>query len=220
MRTGGQAKAPALPYDAIVIPGGGVRPGGELPPWVKPRMDRALALAGGSYLMPLSAGTPHRAPPLDEFGYPWTEARAGARYLARHGADPARILMEELSYDTIGNAYFSRVLHAIPRGFQRLLVITSAFHMPRTEAVFRWVYELEAPGVPCEVEFESVPDEGIDAATLLLRTEKEKKSLAAVEHERPRIRTLADMHEWLFTRHGAYSWPGECKQGSGEVPLY
>ena len=207
-------------YDAIVIPGGGVRPGGELPPWVTPRMDRALELAGDSYLMPLSAGTPHRPPPLDEHGFPWTEARAGARYLVQHGADPARILMEESSFDTIGNAYFSRTIHAIPRGFERMLVVTSAFHMPRTEAVFRWVYELDAPGARCELDFLEVADSGVEASMLEDRVAKERAALRAVEERRRAIRTLAQMQEWLFTVHGAYSWPGERKTGGGTAPLY
>src|SRR5215472_440663 len=147
-----------MAYDAVIIPGGGVRPGGELPAWVKPRLDRALELAGDAWLMPLSAGTPHRPPPLDAHGFPILEARAGAEYLIARGADPRRILMEAASYDTIGNAYFSRVIHAIPRGFRRVLIITSEFHMPRTEAAFRWIWEMPAPGGACTLEFECVPD--------------------------------------------------------------
>jgi hypothetical protein len=205
-------------YDAIVIPGGGVRPGGKLPPWVTPRLDRALAVAGSAFLMPLSAGTPHRAPPLDERGFPWTEARAGARYLVERGAAPERILMEESSYDTIGNAYFSRTIHAIPRGFERLLVVTSAFHMPRTEAVFCWVYGLEGAGAACALDFEAVPDGAIDRDLLEARAAKERAALEAVEARRREIHTLAQMHQWLFTVHGAYSW--KERAAAGEAPLY
>ncbi|MDR3698192.1 MAG: YdcF family protein [Candidatus Sulfopaludibacter sp.] len=207
-------------YDAIVIPGGGVRAGGELPAWVTPRLDRALAVAGHAYLMPLSAGTPHRAPPLNERGFPWTEARAGARYLVAHGVEPERILMEESSYDTIGNAYFSRVIHATPRGFERLLVITSAFHMPRTEAIFRWVYGLESPGAPCAVDFDTVPDCGIDPTVLAARVEKERTALEAVATLRSEIRTQAQLNAWLFTVHGAYSWKGERAVPPENAPLY
>jgi hypothetical protein len=207
-------------YDAIAIPGGGARADGELPPWVTPRLDRALAVAGRAYLMPLSAGTPHRAPPLDERGFPWTEARAGARYLVAHGADPGRILMEESSYDTIGNAYFSRMIHAVPRGFARMLVITSAFHMPRTEAIFRWVYRLEGPGAACTVDFEEVPDCGIDPRILAARREKERTALDALAAPRAEIRTLPQLHAWLFTVHGAYSWKAERAVPAQNALLY
>ena len=207
-------------FDAIVIPGGGVRAGGELPPWVTARLDRALAVAGSAYLMPLSAGTPHRAPPLDELGFPWTEARAGARHLVKRGADPGRILMEESSYDTIGNAYFSRMIHAAPRGFQRLLVITSAFHMPRTEAIFRWVYGLEGPGASSALEFDEAADCGMDPHMLAARMEKEKTALEALPALRSEIRKLEQLHAWLFAVHGAYSWRAKRPVPAENAPLY
>jgi hypothetical protein len=192
-------------FDAIIVPGGGVREGGDLPAWVKPRLDRALELAGDAWLVPLSAGTPHRPPPLDARGFPILEARAGAEYLIARGADPRRILMEEASYDTIGNAYFSRVIHAIPRGFRRVLVVTSEFHMPRTEAAFRWIWGLPSPGGECALEFESVMDDGLDAKVLALRREKERVGLVRIEELRQRIRTFSELHEWVFSEHGVYA---------------
>jgi hypothetical protein len=194
-------------YDAIFIPGGGVREGAVLPEWVAARFDRALAIPGDHLLIPLSAGTPHRPPPLDSRGFPISEARAGAEYLIRHGADPRRIALEESSYDTVGNAYFSRVVHAIPRGFRRALVITSAFHMPRTEAAFLWIYGLPAPGPACELDFEAVSDTGLDAPTLAARIAKERASLEQLRAVAARIDTLAAAHAWLFSEHGAYA-PG------------
>jgi hypothetical protein len=189
-------------YDAILIPGGGVREGGELPPWVTRRLDRALEHAGGAWLVALSAGTPHRPPPLDARGFPILEARAEADYLIARGADPRRVLLETASYDTIGNAYFSLVMHAIPRGFERALVITSEHHMPRTEVVFRWIYGLENR---CALDFETVSDAGIDPEMLAARRERERASLEVVEQLRERIRTFAALHEWLFTEHGCYA---------------
>ncbi|HLH17265.1 MAG TPA: YdcF family protein [Bryobacteraceae bacterium] len=194
-----------MEYDAILIPGGGVRAGGNLPVWVTRRLDRAMERAGSAWLVPLSAGTPHRPPPLDDSGFPILEARAGADYLAARGAEPERILIEAASYDTIGNAYFSSVVHAIPRGFRRALVVTSEFHMPRTEAVFRWVYGLAGPGEGCALDFDTVSDEGLDREMLRERIAGERARLAAVGELTGRIRSLADLHRWLFTEHGAYA---------------
>jgi hypothetical protein len=206
-------------FDAVIIPGGGVRPGGELPAWVKPRLDRALGLAGDAWLMPLSAGTPYRPPPLDARGFPILEARAGAQYLIECGADPRRILMEASSYDTIGNAYFSRVIHGIPRGFRRVLVVTSEFHMPRTEAAFRWIWGMAAPGGDCTLEFESVADAGHDAEMLELRRKKERAGLAILEKLRRRIRTFSELHEWVFLEHGMYSAVRRVEDGV-DVRMY
>jgi len=153
-------------------------------------------------LMPLSAGTPYRPSPVDERGFPIFEARAGAGYLERRGVDPRRILIEESSYDTIGNAYFSRVIHIVPRAFRRVLVVTSAFHLARTEAVFRWVYALDGPC--CTVEFESVPDIGIEPEALDARVAKERTSLESFQRISAGIGALAELHRWLFTEHAAY----------------
>lgn len=193
------------PYDAILIPGGGVRDNAALPEWVRARFDRALAIPGSPFLIPLSAGTPHRPPPIDEHGFPIAEAAAGARYLLARGVDPHRILIEASSYDTIGNAYFARAVHVDPRGFAHALVITSEFHMPRTEAVFRWVFALPGPGAGCELDFLSTPNTGISEPSLHARLEKERTSLAQFRAVETRIRSLADLHQWLFTEHGAYA---------------
>ena len=194
-----------VPYDAILIPGGGVRAGGVLPPWVAARFDRALALAGDACLIPLSGGTPHRPPPLDPRGFPISEAHAGAAYLIARGIPPCRILVEASSFDTIGNAWFSRILHVIPRGFEHLLVVTSAFHMPRAEAVFRWIYSLDAPGPRVTLTFETTPDIGTDPEALRARQAKESARLQELEQLRSRISSLPDLHRWLFTEPGAYS---------------
>jgi DUF218 domain-containing protein len=205
-------------YDAILIPGGGVRSGGVLPPWVTARFDRALEVAGGAWFLPLSGGTTHRPPPLDARGFPISEAQAGAAYLVARGVDRRRILVEASSYDTIGNAWFSRVVHAIPRGFERLLVVNSAFHMPRTEAVFRWVYDLDGPGSRCVLEFEAVPDIGIAPEVLRARLAKEAASMQELDALRSRIMSLRELHDWLFTEHAAYSaHPRSPGDGSQEI---
>jgi uncharacterized SAM-binding protein YcdF (DUF218 family) len=58
------------------------------------------------------------------------------------GVRASSILKETASYDTVGNAYFSLVSHAIPAAWRRLAVVTSAFHMPRSRALYEGVYEL------------------------------------------------------------------------------
>lgn len=77
--------------------------------------------------------------------------------------------------------------------------------MPRTEAAFRWIWEMPAPGGTCALEFESVADEGLDAEMLALRREKERAGLVILEALRQRIRTFLELHEWVFSDHGVYS---------------
>src|SRR6202050_2665668 len=145
--------------DAVLIPGGGLTDSGELPPYVTARLDRALAHAA-AYFIPLSAGTPHRPPPLNARGYPVYEALPAARYLRAHGIPERRIPPETFSYHPIGNAFCTRVVHAEPRGLRRLHVVTSGFHMPRTEAIFRWVFGVSPSGL-YELSFEAAETAGI-----------------------------------------------------------
>jgi uncharacterized SAM-binding protein YcdF (DUF218 family) len=194
--------------DAILIPGGGVREGGALPSWVERRLDRAVQLDAGQYIITLSAATTHRPPPLDKNSFPIFESVAAAKYLIDAGVQPERILTETHSYDTIGNAFFSRVIHADPLRLCRLLVITSDFHLPRAQAVFNWIYGLEPRTVPYELQFESVFDPSMDGNVLRDREEKERRSLASLADLTNRITTLRDLHRWLFTEHEAYKAAG------------
>lgn len=192
-------------YEAILIPGGGVREGGLLPSWVQRRLDRAVQLRGDAYILTLSAGTPHRPPPLDNSGFPIFESVAAARYLIDASVPPERILTETHSYDTIGNAFFSRVIHVDPLGLRRLLVITSDFHLPRTRAVFKWIYSLEPKTLTYELEFESVPDSSMPPDLFVDRQQKERKSLDDFGVIANRIATMRGCHRWLFTAHDAYN---------------
>lgn len=202
-------------YDAILIPGGGVRDKGELPPWVKCRLDHAIEIHQTEYIIVLSAGTVYKAPPLDENGFPIFESIAAAKYLVKHGINPEAILCETSSYDTVGNAYFSRVIHVEPRGFRRLHLITSAFHMPRTKAIFEWLYGLDHQGGKYQLTFDPVPDIGIAAADLQARVAKEAESLRQFLKNTATIHTLQACHQWLFTEHAAYAFSATKKQAIG-----
>ena len=191
--------------DATLILGNGIREGGVLPSWVRRHLDRAVQLYRGEYVIPTSAGTTHRPPPLDERGFPIFEAVAAARYLMDHGIPGERILPETSSYDTIGNAYFSRVIHVEPRQFRRLLVIASDFHVPRSEAVFRWIYGLDPRPYPFDLQFEAVADPDMDPDVLRGRLEREGRRLDETRELVAQITNLSDFHRWLFTRHDAYN---------------
>ncbi len=115
------------------------------------------------------------------------------------------MLIEAASFDTIGNAYFCRVVHTDPAGFRRLAVVTSEFHMPRTEAIFRWIFSLPPTDTPYRLAFFSVPDIGMPEEGLAARRAKELASLTRIPELIECYRTLRDVHRWLFTRHGAYA---------------
>jgi uncharacterized SAM-binding protein YcdF (DUF218 family) len=192
--------------DAVLVLGGGVREGGELPEWVVRRFDRALEVSGTAPIVCLSAATVHRPPPLNREGYPILESVAGAAHLISRGVPPGRIQVEATSYDTIGNAYFSKLLHADPAGWRDLIVVTSEFHMPRSRSIFEWIYGMERNKY--QLRFEAAPDDGLNVELLQRRREKEASALRSLESVMMRIRDLPSLHHWIHAEHNAYTPQG------------
>jgi uncharacterized SAM-binding protein YcdF (DUF218 family) len=65
-----------------------------------------------------------------------TDAETAPRLLAALGVSPDRLILEHRSRDTYENALYSRDL-ARPQPDETWLLVTSAFHMPRSIGVFR-----------------------------------------------------------------------------------
>lgn len=180
-----------------------MRQGGELPPWVQRRFDLAIEKQRGEPLVCLSVGTNHKPPPLDDRGFPISECEAGANYLMQRGIPSAQIRLETVSYDTVGNAYFSKILHVDPCGWRSLAVITSEFHMPRSRVMFETVYGLDRDR-SYEFDFLAVSDEGLDAEIIEARRGHEQASLRRFQENAKSISSLRDLHDWLYTEHDAY----------------
>ncbi|MEO0947263.1 MAG: YdcF family protein [Cyanobacteria bacterium J06641_5] len=210
-------KIEADTFDAILIPGGGVRENGELPPWTQRRLERAIAIGNCRYFITLSAGTTHKPPPLDRKGFPIFESVAAANYLIQHGVEPHQILYETSSYDTIGNAYFAKVIHIDPLGLSKLLIITSEFHMERTKAIFEWIYSSIFSGRACALSFETVSDRGLTKDSIAERRTREKNSLRNFHETRRRINNLTQLHDWLFNEHRAYSANRDLDTLAGKI---
>lgn len=203
--------------DGIFVLGGGVREGGQLPPWVIARFERALAIGGDAPIVCLSAGTVHRPPPLTAEGYPVLESVAGAAYLLSRGVAGRRIQVETASYDTIGNAYYARLLHADPAGWKRVAVITSEFHMPRTRAIFEWVFGMSPK--TCRLEFYATANDGLAIPLLERRAAKEAEALELLGSVIPLIGDLRSLHAWLHTEHRAYTAEGWIHRKASALEL-
>ena len=109
-------------------------------------------------------GTTHKPKWVDKAGYAIPEAALMGQQLETLGVEARHIYVEGYSDDTIGNAYFLRVMHIDLRpDWTRLVVITSQFQMERTRAIFDWAFRL-APlpaGVgKYELRYEAVDDHG------------------------------------------------------------
>jgi len=182
-----KAGTPHVDVDAIVVLGGGLWASKEIPPWAERRLDGAALLRAaqppGPSILICGGGSPHGLPVLDEStGQVVHEGTAYAEYLVDRWDIPAScILKESSSYDTVGNGYFSALIHAVPAGWKRVAVVTSDFHMPRSRAIFEKIYGLVegSLGVRIELEFVPVSDAGVvEDKVREVRVEKEAKSVA------------------------------------------
>ena len=163
-------------------------------------------------------GSPHGLPVIGDSGQVVHEGTAYAEYLMEHHGIPASMIFKESSsYDTVGNAYFSAVIHTFPRKWENVAVITSSFHMPRSKAIFETVYRLAAATFDCgghddvnrrgvNLVFLSASDDGLFSEDILqARIEKEMDSKRKWEGNTGRMTTLTEFHEWMYQTHLCYA---------------
>jgi len=144
------------PADAIVVLGGGVDP--SSPPRIYPEVNAAgdrvlhaarLYKAGKAPWIIVTGGRGLRMP--DAMG---SEADALRTILCKDlGVPQSAILIEETSRNTRENALFTKRI-SDDRGFKKIILVTSAQHMPRALAQFRptGLQVLPAP-TDFEIEF-------------------------------------------------------------------
>lgn len=107
-----------------------------------------------------------------------TEAASMRDYALQAGVDPAQILTEEKSMETIGNAYFTYKDFISHYGWQEVEVITSAFHGPRTNYSFKKVL-----GKSCKVRLVEVPDASLFTPSESIRLEaREQRVTRFIKH--------------------------------------
>lgn len=209
-------------FDAVLILGGGRPISLNLPPsYVVKRCDLVVEIVKkykqmnqGNFLplLTLSAGTAHVPQFINQDGSPLYESTSSAAYLIDIlGEEYApSIFLETTSYDTIGNAYFSRTSHTDITGWRKLLIITSEFHMKRTIAIFDWIFGIDPDQY--ELFYLSSPDEGLSAEALVAREAKEQKSIQTVQMQSQQYQSLKSVWKFLNSEHDLYSATGLIKR--------
>lgn len=141
---------------AIIVLGPGQKPDGTMLPMGKSRIDAAhqtLLNDGSQSYIILSGGRKSHST---------SEANAMRDFIWTHYPDMLeRLLLEELSIDTLQNAFFTKVIHIDPLEIKQLTIITNSFHMPRTKQIFKNLFnELY------QLEFLEAADPEIDDKTM------------------------------------------------------
>jgi uncharacterized SAM-binding protein YcdF (DUF218 family) len=198
----------------IVVLGGGLLKDGQVPPHVTLRLKKAVELYNAikatsqdfPFIITLSGGTPHKPNPVDQDGFPYKESTSGALDLIAMGIPPDHILEEAFTLDTFGNAYWLRQIHILPTRINRMLVITNNWHMERTKALFDMVFQSWSI-FESRINIEYIEVEAaLEPDILAIRKEKEQQALATFKKQvKPKIKSLEDLHHYIFMEHLAYS---------------
>ena len=220
----GRSESGETVADAIVVVAGGFTPDNSwLPEWVLERLDycaEAYKRAEGKpYICIAGSATPHKSPPLQKGGFIYHESTMMAEYLIdEHDVHPAKILKDTSSMDTIGNAYFTRYVHAVPRGWKNVEVVTSKFHMRRVKAAFEWVWGMPLKGNgDTQIRFVSTRDVGLSEETLIAREEREIESERQLRENAKMYDTPGKFAEWMFTTHKCYAVTRQHEIGDFEA---
>lgn len=189
----------------IFVLAGGLDNLGRNHPWVKDRLDVASRLyrLKPRKIIILGGGTYHKPPHLNRGRFVIHESTMGAKYLIDQGINPDDIYREWASYDTIANGFFSLLNFTIPLKIQNVLVITSDFHMPRSKAIFEWIYGLWSDQVT--LDFLEVSTKYLDTEIIDSRSKREARSLHNLQNTINLIDTWSKLHNWFYTEHQAYN---------------
>jgi uncharacterized SAM-binding protein YcdF (DUF218 family) len=180
----------------------------------------------------LSAGTAHVPQLLSADGLPIWESTACAAYILSKNNNkdsnatttnhiiipPESIYAETTSYDTIGNAYFSRTSHTEFNGWRKLLIVTNEFHMTRTMKIFDWVFSvpsdtastittrgLKQLWAPYELYYLESPNAGMASEVAAARKEREALSSKSVDYLSKKYSTLREVYGFLTREHSLYA---------------
>jgi uncharacterized SAM-binding protein YcdF (DUF218 family) len=187
---------PNLREIAVVL-GSGLAADGSAHPVTEMRARFAAQLLRDKPIKLICSGS--RAPD-DDAPHGCTEAAVMAEIVASEGIAESRILLEDQSFDSLGNAVFTagRYLQGLSPG--RLYIVTSAFHMERALYIFSqvlgpswevvayevpdWSHEHRQPGAPAAMERARAFFADITAGDLSACEEKLFKLIPAYKAER------------------------------------
>jgi len=194
-----------LEIDGIVVLAGGIDSKGFCHPWVIRRLDLAYNIhkSTNKPIFCLGGGSYHIPPILNKNNFAIHESTSCSEYLISLGVEPNMIYKEWSSYDTIANGYFGFVNHIIPLKLEKIVLITSEFHMPRSRVIFNWMKNIFNNNI--NIKYMSVTDKDLNEDVITSRITRETKSKEnLIKYVIAKITNIKSFHKWFFTEHGAY----------------
>jgi len=190
----------------IFVLAGGMNNINEPNIFVKKRLDKSIEmynLTSNNIIIVLGGGTYHKSPGLDSNNYVIHESTSCANYLISKGVSPNKIIREWASYDTIANGYFAFLNYIVPFKMSKCYIITSQFHMNRTQTIFNYFNKLV---MNSSIDLKYIETENvIEKDILKVRMDRERESDNNFkENILTRTNTLEKFSLWFYTEHNAY----------------
>ncbi len=195
-------------FDAIIILGGGIKEDLTLPVWVKFRVQKAIEIAkeqGTKYFILPTGSTPHVPVKLTKDGQPFSDSKAIAKELLENGIEKEKILMLDFARDTLGEAFFTRILFTDIRNLTKLCIVTSSFQIPRAKHFFQNVFALKPHTQDYQLTFIESENIGIKEEVLRMRKVSEEERIKGSVFNQRDIQTLEDLHAYFCNGHKAYT---------------
>mgnify|MGYP001177282466 CR=1 FL=1 len=124
-----------MKYDAIIVLGNEMSKSGVLNIESMTRMDKAIQCFNeGLSSIIVTCGWDYRK----DSRIPIAEAMKS--YAIKQGVLGSNVRVECASRDTVGDAFFTKINHSMPQNWQSLIVITSDYHVKRTNCIFKFIH--------------------------------------------------------------------------------
>lgn len=187
-----------------VVLGGGLENNGCLPAHVRERVHFVLENMKDGDAVILSALFSLNIPPIfGESSFPMSEALEMKKYfLAQQSGVECKLYLENASFDTIGAAFFLRNIFGFLLKNKKMIIVTSDFHVTRTEAIFRKVWQLKPQIIGADFEFIGLRTDFVKFRT---RYTKEAQSVEKFAKTTANLKSMNQFSEWFYSEHDNYS---------------
>lgn len=187
-----------MKFDALAILAGGINKEGILSGDTINRLNKGLELfRKQNFKKVIVSG---RFSFLYDYVPTKTEAKAMIEYLSEKGIPKEKLILEDKSRDTIGNAYFVKGILK-KNGWKKIIIVTSDFHIDRTKYIFKKVF-----GKGFKINFVKAGSD-LSKEELEKVSKKEMKALNLTKQWLDKIENGNDkqLKDFLYSRHPAYS---------------
>jgi len=185
--------------DAIIVMGRGIKQDGSLPDGPKLRGKLAVSLYEKK-LAPILVLT-SKYWGFQNFIPPITEDEAMKRFVITLGVPEDKTLKQEISEDTIGEAFFTKIEIIDAKQWKKLIIVTSTDHLQRTKYIFEQIF-----GPKYDLQF-AAADHGLTEEVLMKSQKLEERAFKVAKRYLKNI-TPGDTEQvknMIFKKHAMYN---------------